>query len=241
MKAPALPQQKSQTRNTQTHAQNQHGKKTRRKALRNILLAITIVTTTTCLYSQPLYVPSESMEPTIKTGTIIFSHPAPYGFSTANLPLGSAAPESRKYLARTTPHRGDIIIFRLNRFQGRKFIKRVIGIPGDHIQIKNNILSVNGHTTNLTDTGHTYPCDHQNRTPCIVQTESIPDILPPHAITYEKGAKSPEVDVVLRDRYFVMGDNRPHSLDSRWPDDQGAGLVPLSRIIGQYVAEKTND
>lgn len=199
--------------------------------------AIAGLTVLTCSVANTLVVPSGSMVPTIRTGSLILSIPARYGLSTANLPLGSASATSGRLPSGIEPHRGDIVLFRLNAFQGRKIIKRVIGLPGDHVSLTDNTLTINGRKATRTPSAKT-PCDDDRpERLCASQTEEITGLLPAHLIATDPARKPRDIDTVVpAGKLLVLGDNRDHSLDSRYGDtDGGTSMVPMSRLIGEYA------
>src|SRR5699024_5287347 len=94
--------------------------------------------------AQPFYIPSGSMEPTLQIGDALLGSKFAYGYSRYSLPFG-LGPASDSRLLEKMPKRGDVVIFRLPRDPRTVLIKRVIGLPGDRVQMVHGRLVVNGH------------------------------------------------------------------------------------------------
>lgn len=175
---------------------------------------------------EPFQIPSESMVPTLEVGDFILVNKFTYGI---RLPLART-----KVIEISDPKRGDVMVF-FPPHQDRYFIKRVIGLPGDTVRLKDGALHINGEkipqTLAYTDTKTDAGCvvnfgkyvvldesfdgrSHQMRR-CQVENRSYPE----------------RVWEVPEGHYFMMGDNRDNSLDSRsW------GTVPEERIVGKAFA-----
>jgi signal peptidase I len=139
------------------------------------------------------------------------------------------------------PKRGDVIVFKLPRDGETDYIKRLIGLPGDHIQMINNRLYINGQ---MVDRQPLPPYPTSGRFGEPVQVPHYIETLPggvKHEIIQLEGDNNPmpytantDVYVVPPDHYFFMGDNRDNSSDSRVPPDRGGvGYVPFENLIGR--------
>ncbi|HMN39989.1 MAG TPA: signal peptidase I [Phycisphaerales bacterium] len=167
-------------------------------------------------------VPSGSMRPTILEGDRIYVN---------KLAFGLRVPFTTSWIAQwSTPRRGDIVTF-ASPADGIRLVKRVVGVPGDHISLSHNRLYINGveADTSVTDDHASSPLPNGAHVPVVLKTENLLGV--EHAITITPGLSSfstfPEV-VVPEGHYFVMGDNRDQSNDSRY-----IGMVPLSSIYGR--------
>jgi len=171
---------------------------------------------------EPFRIPSGSMNPTLYDGDFILVNKFGYGL---RCPVGNC-----KLLPIGEPQRGDVVVFRYPEQSatdpnlGNDFIKRVIGVPGDHIQYVDKVLTVNGQKVNVQPAG-VFPEDG------IAQRFSEDLLGVQHNILMNPGQRSPEVDLTVPPgRYFMMGDNRDGSNDSRY-----WGTVPEANLKGRAI------
>ncbi len=153
---------------------------------------------------EPFKIPSGSMLPTLEIGDYILVSKFSYGI---RLPIGY-----KKVIDLGSPERGDVIVFRYPENTSIDYIKRVIGLPGDNITYKNHELYINGEPIKTT-----LLSDYEKDRNFIEIVEDLAGIS--HHILKTKGRSyTPEVEELLvpEDRYFVMGDNRDNSRDSRY-------------------------
>lgn len=179
-----------------------------------------------CLRSflfEPFRIPSGSLEPTLLNGDFILVNKYTYG---VRLPV-----IHKKILNNHLPERGDIIVFRWPPNPSIDFIKRVIGLPGDRIQYINKELFINGQKIPLTDVQKIQVDDDFGAR--WMATEKEEDLLGVKHHIYNN-ANKPSLNffsiTVPNNMYFVMGDNRDDSADSRF-----FGFVPEQNIIGKAV------
>ncbi|CAN5533374.1 signal peptidase I [soil metagenome] len=181
---------------------------------------------------QPFTIPSSSMEPGLVTGDYIVVSKLAYGWSRASFPLNPPLFKGR--LLGRTAQRGDVVVFRLPRDPDQTWIKRVIGLPGDQIQVRAGQVFINGQALPQARMGMTHDHDAPDR-PVLAIGERAPNGRA--YVTYDGGPGQPgddtDVHVVPAEQYFVMGDNRDNSLDSRWPRALGVGLLPAENLVGQ--------
>lgn len=177
-------------------------------------------------------VPSGSMRPTILEGDRIYVNKLAYGLRV---------PFTTSWIARwDTPHRGDIVTLK-SPDDGVRLVKRVIGLPGDRISMHGNHLMINGVKSGykITDDGQTCRLPNGRVVNVLIAQETLADqtgAVRTHALTLTPGAISRSTwddKVVPKGQYFVMGDNRDMSRDSRF-----IGCVPEDSIYGRagYVA-----
>ena len=181
---------------------------------------------------QPFTIPSSSMEPGLVTGDYIVVSKLDYGWSRASFPFNPPLFQGR--LLGRTAKRGDVVVFRLPRDPAQTWIKRVIGLPGDQVQVRAGQVFVNDRAIPRTPLGMTRDHDAPDRQVLAV-AERAPN---GHAyVTYDGGPDQPgddtDVYVVPTGQYFLMGDNRDNSLDSRWPRELGVGLLPAENLVGK--------
>jgi signal peptidase I len=200
---------------------------------------------------QPFNIPSGSMYPTLKEGDYLFVSKLSYGYGkySFNFALGAfgytvfkCCPvdfPGRKILA-DVPDRGDVAVFKLPSNPEVDYIKRVIGLPGDRIQMIDGVLQINGSAVkkerlgDFVDSqkdveGDNLP-DHAMNYPRYLETL-------PNNVTYEvldisnSSADNTEEFIVPAGHYFMMGDNRDNSQDSRYQN--AVGFVPLENFMGR--------
>jgi signal peptidase I len=203
--------------------------------VRTLVVALALSMVLRILLFQPFTIPSSSMEPGLVTGDYIVVAKYAYGWSRASLPFNLPLiprTETGRLLGHG-PERGDVVVFRLPRDPGQTWIKRVIGLPGDRVQVSGGVVSVNGVALKQAAEGVGADFDAPSREVLHVR-ETQPS--GKTYVTYEGGTGPGDdtgVYVVPAGFYFMMGDNRDNSLDSRWPGTVGVGLLPAENIIGK--------
>jgi signal peptidase I len=189
--------------------------------------------------AEPFYVPSPSMEPTLLIGDAMLASKYPYGYGVASLPIHIAFPETGRVFG-AMPKRGDVVVFRWPGDRSQAWVKRVVGLPGDRIQMRQGMLYINGQAAALKPDGIGSSEDEDGaREPARRYIETLPGGVS-HTIfkTVDNGRldDTPEV-TVPKDRLFVMGDNRDNSADSRVPlSEGGVGLLPTDNLVGRVDA-----
>jgi signal peptidase I len=189
--------------------------------------------------AEPFYVPSGSMEPTLLIGDALLASKYPYGYSAASLPVQITLPETGRLFG-GTPKRGDVVVFRWPGDRSQAWVKRVVGLPGDRIQMRQGQLFINDHPASLQADGiGEAEDDNGSAEPAHRYIETLPGGVR-HEIfkLYDNGRldNTPEV-TVPPGRLFVMGDNRDNSADSRVPvREGGVGLLPMDDLVGRADA-----
>jgi signal peptidase I len=191
-------------------------------------------------FAEPFYVPSASMEPTLLIGDALVASKFPYGYGTASLPIQITLPETSGRLFGEPPKRGDVVVFRWPGDRSQAWVKRVVGLPGDRIQMREGQLFINDHPATLKPDGVGEAEDdrggseHANR-----YIETLPNGVSHLIFKMRDNGRldnTPEVTVPAGD-VFVLGDNRDNSADSRVPlRDGGVGLLPIDNLIGRADA-----
>ena len=181
---------------------------------------------------QPFTIPSGSMEPGLLVGDYVVTSKFAYGWSRASLPLNPPLPEGR--LFERPARRGDVVVFRLPRDPNQTWVKRVIGLPGDTVRVKDGIVLINGAPLAQTSP-QVAPDDNAPGGQVMQSRETTPEGR--SYVVNDFGPGYPGDDtgryVVPAGHYLMMGDNRDNSLDSRWPSDVGVGLLPAGNIVGR--------
>ncbi|MBY5335311.1 signal peptidase I [Rhizobium leguminosarum] len=179
---------------------------------------------------QPFTIPSGSMMPTLLVGDYIFVNKFAYGYSKYSLPFSPDVFSGRLFGA--DPKRGDIVVFRFPPNPEVDYIKRCIGLPGDHIQVTDGVLYVNGKPVpKVADGSFTsdYKLDPGADVPVFRETldnGKTYDTLDQSQVS--RGDNTREF-IVPEGHYFMMGDNRDNSLDSRFD----VGFVPAENLVGR--------
>ncbi len=203
------------------------------------LVAVALVFVSTTAIAQPFYVPTGSMQPTLAIGDALVGSKYPYGYSRWSAPWG-LGPKSEKRLLGKLPAHGDVVVFRLPRDTSITYVKRVVGLPGDRIQMKAGQLTINGAILPLKWTGTGKVQDRNGKyADANLYTETLPGGVQ-HTIfklRWDGWLDDTKVFTVPRDHIFVMGDNRDDSLDSRAaPDMGGVGFVPVENLMARAEA-----
>jgi signal peptidase I len=200
------------------------------ETLRTIIYALLIAFFVRTLAYQPFNIPSGSMIPTLLVGDYLFVSKFSYGYSRFALPLGLGFFSGRIF--GSTPERGDIAVFRQPPTNRDDFIKRIVGVPGDRIQMIDGVFHLNGKPVEKRRIEDIVVRDRRGRTRRIAQyVETLPNG-PVYTVRESLGDTGP-VDntrefVVPVGQFFAMGDNRDDSNDSRnW------GFVPAENLVGR--------
>lgn len=191
-----------------------------------LLLAVIIRT----LFFQPFSIPSGSMMSTLLVGDYLFVSKFSYGYSKYSIPFSPDLFSGRIWS--DEPERGDVAVFRLPSNPKLDYIKRVIGLPGDRIQVRDGILFINGEAVERELVGNYTPEGRYNRgTDVPVYRETLPNGV--SYTTLDLNENSPGDNtrefLVPEGHYFMMGDNRDNSQDSRFD----VGFVPLDNFVGR--------
>lgn len=237
------------------------------ETIKTIVYALLIAGVFRTLFFQPFWIPSGSMKETLLVGDFLFVNKMAYGYSYASCPsivlprfgINVDAKNICGFLDRDnsriiggTPERGDVIVFR-HPVTGRDYIKRVIGMPGETIQMRDGIVLIDGQPAPQEAAG-TFseimsPQGPERRRPRCMNgpvgdggecqkaraVETLPNGV--QHIVLDIGLQASDrtgVFTVPEGHYFFIGDNRDNSADSRLPQQlQGVGFVPYENLIGR--------
>jgi signal peptidase I len=209
------------------------------KTIFDLACIVLVVLAAKTAIAEPFYVPSGSMEPTLLIGDELLATKFPYGYSTASLPAFIDLPSSGRIFG-ATPKRGDVVVFRWPGNTAQVWVKRVIGLPGDRIAMRDGTVWINGQPAPQTPDG-TGPMENEDgtRTTAHRFIESLPGgrkHLIYKLVPSEPLDNMPTV-TVPPGHLFVMGDNRDNSADSRVPVAAGGvGLLPEADLVGRVDA-----
>ncbi len=193
-----------------------------------ILIALVIRT----FAFEPFNIPSESMLPTLLVGDYLFVSKYSYGYSRHSLPFSPPLFSGR--ILSGQPERGDIAVFKLPRDNSTDYIKRIIGLPGDRIQVRDGVLYLNGGAVKRE---RVEDFESRDGLGIVHRLRQYRETLP-SGVSYltldlqPNGAHdNTKVYTVPPGHYFAMGDNRDNSLDSRV--ESGVGFVPAENLVGR--------
>ncbi len=188
---------------------------------------------------EPFNIPSGSMIPTLLVGDYLFVSKYSYGYSRYSMPFAPNLFQGRIF--GRLPDRGDVVVFKFPRDNETDYIKRVIGLPGDRVQVKAGRLFINGVEAPRVAVGNFVAEDRGQQTESKLYHETLPngrvhDILKQTdqpMFTLDTDANN-TVEYKVPDGYlFCMGDNRENSIDSRFMRDPGVGFVPFENLVGR--------
>lgn len=207
-------------------------KETIGEVARSGMIAILLALIVRTFLFEPFNIPSSSMVPNLLVGDYLFISKYSYGYSRHSFPFGIAGFEGR--INAGLPNRGDVIVFKLPTNTNIDYIKRLVGLPGDTIQMINGRLYINDEIVPREAKGMTeYKKEGGLTTKVMQYTETLPGGTE-HTI-YEESDRAPldntEKYKVPEGHYFMMGDNRDNSQDSRVITH--VGYVPYDNLEGR--------
>lgn len=201
------------------------------EAIRTVLIAFLIAIGVRTFAYEPFNIPSGSMIPTLLVGDYLFVSKFSFGYSRHSLPFSLPLIPGRMFY--TPPERGDVVVFKLPTDNQTDYIKRLVGLPGDRIQVKDGILHINGTAVERERLEDFEEVDRFGRTvPMRRYLETLPngrqhEIL---EISDSQSNDNTPVYTVPEDHFFAMGDNRDNSVDSRYAQ---VGPVPRDNLVGR--------
>jgi signal peptidase I len=200
------------------------------ETVRVIIHALIIALVIRTFLFQPFNIPSGSMKETLLVGDYLFVSKFSYGYSHYSLPLSPNLFGGRVWASQ--PNRGDVVVFRLPKDDSTDYIKRLIGFPGDRIQVTRGVLNINGEPVKREQVDDYIDTDEGATTRVKRWRETLPNGVSYSTLDLVDAslADNTPVFVVPPDHYFMMGDNRDNSTDSRFPS---VGTVPFENIIGR--------
>ncbi|HWG06053.1 MAG TPA: signal peptidase I [Beijerinckiaceae bacterium] len=206
------------------------------ETIKIVIQALLIAVVVRTFLFQPFNIPSGSLIPTLRIGDYLFVSKYSYGYSKYSLPFAPDLFQGRIF--GSLPKRGDVAVFKLPSDGKTDYIKRVIGLPGDTVQMVQGRLVINGEIVPREQTKEVVTEDAFGRkVPVPTYIETLPGGVR-HLIIQRDGdsgfLSNTDIFKVPPDDYFMMGDNRDNSTDSRVSEaDNGVGYVPLQNFVGK--------
>lgn len=200
------------------------------ETLRTVVYAVLIAIVLRTFAYEPFSIPSGSMLPTLMVGDYLFVSKFSYGYSRHSFPMSLAPIEGRIFASE--PERGDVAVFKLPTDNRTDYIKRIIGLPGDKIQVREGLLHINGE-----------PVEREKLGEGMVRSSGFPVRITEYEETLPNGVEhliwergndevfdNTPVFTVPEGHFFAMGDNRDSSQDSR---SRNVGFIPKENLVGR--------
>jgi signal peptidase I len=202
------------------------------ETVRIIVHALILALIVRTFFYQPFNIPSGSMKDTLLVGDYLFVSKFSYGYSRYSIPFGLPLFSGRVWASE--PERGDVIVFKLPRDNETDYIKRLMGLPGDKIEVRDGIVYINGNPVPREHVGDFVSTDRYGN---VTRVPRYRETLP-NGVSYEVLDLVPDgfsdntpIYEVPQGHYFMMGDNRDNSTDSRVLSQ--VGYVPYENLIGR--------
>jgi signal peptidase I len=212
--------------------ENTEAKSSLKDTVRVIIHALILALIVRVFLFQPFNIPSGSMIPTLLVGDYLFVSKYSYGYSRYSFPFGLNLFSGRVWAKE--PDRGDVVVFKLPRDNETDYIKRVIGLPGDEIQMIQGVLHINGKAVDkvkIDDYVVAEPNGRERHMARYKETLSNGVSYPVLDLVQDGPGDNTEVYKVPEDHFFMMGDNRDNSTDSRFLSE--VGFVPFENLVGK--------
>ena len=215
------------------------------EVFKTFIVAILVAVFLRSFAYEPFTIPSGSMKPNLLVGDFLFVSKFSYGYSSYSVPLGRYLPFNGRIFY-STPKRGDIAVFKFPGDNKTDYIKRIIGLPGDTISVNDGIVFVNnkeltrkriGEFQDMHRNGYLEKFDlieeknTEGKKYLVLDDKAFDGIINPNANENIFDVNNTKNYTVPNDHFFVMGDNREHSSDSRILSQ--VGYVPKNNLVGK--------
>ena len=201
------------------------------ETVRTVIYAILIALVVRTFAFEPFNIPSGSMKPTLLVGDYLFVSKYSYGYSRYSFPWSPPLFEGR--ILASEPERGDVVVFKKPSDNATDYIKRLVGLPGDRLQVIEGVLHINGEPVVREKAGQATDKDLFSIRTFEAYRETLPNgrqHMIWEASDNDHLDNTPE-DMVPEGHFFFMGDHRDNSRDSRVLYD--VGYVPLENLVGR--------
>jgi signal peptidase I len=202
------------------------------ESIKTVVYAVLIAVVIRTLAYEPFNIPSGSMLPTLLIGDYVFVAKFPYGYSKHSMPWSPPLFDGRIW--ESPVERGDVAVFKLPTDNSTDYIKRIVGLPGDRIQMIHGVLHINGAAVKRERVDDFLYTDIIGRLARIPQyRETLPNGVSYMTLDIERegSADNTAIYTVPEGHYFAMGDNRDDSTDSRFLNH--VGFVPAENVVGR--------
>jgi signal peptidase I len=201
------------------------------ETIKTVIYALLIALVIRTFLFQPFNIPSGSMENTLLVGDYLFVEKFAYGYSRFSMPFGDMVPSIGRVFG-SVPNRGDVIVFKFPPDESTDYIKRLIGLPGDRIQMLNGQLYINDKAVPKVRVADYQEPDGFGGVNAVRRyQETLPNGKSYFVLDRDPDGPGDNTDVYIvpAGHYFMMGDNRDNSADSR----TAVGYVPAENLVGK--------
>ncbi len=217
---------------TEIQANEIEAKKPPMGFVKTLIIALLCAGFVRSIFFEPFHIPSSSMKPGLLIGDYIFVAKYSYGYSRYSFPFGIDFFEGRIF-EKNKPNRGDVAVFRLPTEPSINYIKRIIGLPNDQIQMRNGVLFINNIEVSKIANGVFSDNDESLKVEIRKFLETLPE--GKTVETLDQNTETPQDNTGIYEvpagHYFMMGDNRDNSQDSRFLSQ--VGYVPEENLVGK--------
>ena len=213
------------------------------ETIKTIFVAVLIALVVRTFAYEPFNIPSGSMKSTLLVGDYLFVSKFAYGYSRYSFDLFGldlvppSLGDAGGRVLFDEPERGDVVVFKLPSDNATDYIKRIIGLPGDRIQVTNGVLIINGVAVKRERVGDFVETDAYGNIRRVARfMETLPNGRRYEILDADSRGSYDNTDVyvVPEGHYFAMGDNRDNSLDSRVAANHGGvGFIPAENLVGR--------
>ncbi len=203
------------------------------ETVKTVVYAVVIALVVRTFFYEPFNIPSGSMIPTLLVGDYLFVSKYSFGYSRHSLPFGLPLIPGPGRAWYTAPERGDVSVFKLPADNRTDYIKRIVGLPGDTIQLRDSVLYVNGEPVSRERVEDAVYTENGVIRRAVRFRETLPNGRTYFVVEHTENASQDSTPIfkIPPNHYFAMGDNRDRSRDSRFLDE--VGMIPVENLVGR--------